>query len=79
MMDYAIAIRSYRREQIVNEKTLPLLKRGNVPAKRVRIFIDDDAEYRLYKPAIADTPSRLLGSLQRQGYSRQAQLHPRLL
>jgi hypothetical protein len=52
-MDYIIAIPSYKRYKELNTKTLKLLKRYNIPSKKIYIFVADDNEKSEYEKYIS--------------------------
>lgn len=50
--DYVVAIPSYKREEIINEKTLKMLKDGGVKASRIFIFVANEAERKIYEKTV---------------------------
>lgn len=46
--DYIIAIPSYKRNKLIQEKTLKLLKQYKIPNKIIFIFVANTTEYKLY-------------------------------
>jgi len=60
MIDYQIAIPSYKRASTIGQKTLALLQRYRIDPKRVTIFVANDDEYRDYQAALAGTPYKRL-------------------
>ena len=46
---YKIAIPSYRRQHILVEKTLAMLKTAKIPLTRVHVFVADDEDFLAYK------------------------------
>lgn len=50
--DYIIAIPSYKRPQILSQKTLTLLKASNISPSRIYIFVANKEEAALYKSQI---------------------------
>lgn len=52
---YVVAIPTYNRSEIIAKKTLETLKKGNVPAKCIYIFVANDAERDAYANAIPST------------------------
>lgn len=49
---YVIAIPSYRRTQILVEKTLAMLRSTKIPLTRVHVFVADDEDFVAYKAAL---------------------------
>lgn len=43
-----IAIPTYKRYQIIQQKTLPLLERNHIPIELIHLFVADQNEYELY-------------------------------
>eukprot|EP00438_Fugacium_kawagutii_P017874 Skav216094 [mRNA] locus=scaffold2042:219698:224820:- [translate_table: standard] len=59
---FYVAIPSYQRVEIIQEKTLALLRQQRVRPDRVYIFVADDAEYQQYFRAIGkDWPNIVVG------------------
>lgn len=56
MIDYEIAIPSYKRPETIKKKTLKVLESYNIDPKRITIFVADDVEYELYAKSLKDTP-----------------------
>lgn len=54
MIDYRIAIPSYKRAETVQQKTLKVLESHNIPPERVTIFVADNEEYEIYSEALKD-------------------------
>lgn len=54
MIDYQIAIPSYRRPERIGSATLPLLARSGVDMSRVTVFLADDDEVAAYRTVLAD-------------------------
>ena len=52
MIDYKVAIPSYKRSKTVQDKTLKVLERYNVPPEKVTIFVADEDEYAVYTEAL---------------------------
>lgn len=59
-MNYRIAIPSYQREDILQQKSLKYLKECNIPSKIIDIFVANEEEYALYKENL---PQKLYGNL----------------
>lgn len=59
-MDYAVAIPSYRRAKILEEKTLAMLQKGGVAADRICIFVASEEEGAAYAAAL---PKVLYGKI----------------
>ena len=53
--NYVVAIPTYNRSEIIAKKTLETLKKGNVPAKSIYIFVANDAEHDAYANAVPST------------------------
>ena len=51
-MKYVVVIPSYQRADILNEKTLMMLKEGGVPKNRIHIFVANNEEKSDYEAAI---------------------------
>ena len=49
---YIIAIPSYKRSDIIQTKTLAVLKKHNINPSRINIFVANEEEYKIYKEAI---------------------------
>ena len=54
MIDYQIAVPSYKRPETIKNKTLALFERHNVPPERVTIFVADADELKDYALALDD-------------------------
>jgi hypothetical protein len=52
MVNYVVAIPSYKRAEAISEKTLKTLKEGGVPKFRIYIFVANKAEAAMYEEAI---------------------------
>tara|TARA_B100001057_G_scaffold491868_1_gene583053 strand:+ start:171 stop:974 length:804 start_codon:yes stop_codon:yes gene_type:complete len=52
MSNYIIAIPSYKRENIIKDKTLSTLQKYNINRKLIYIFVSDQLEYDIYNIAI---------------------------
>lgn len=52
MSSYVVAIPSYNRSNNIADKVLTTLREGNVPAKKVYVFVANRVEEELYKNAI---------------------------
>lgn len=59
-MNYRIAICSYKRSDIIQEKTLNFLKENNIPSNLIDIFVANKEEYEIYKENI---PSNIYNKL----------------
>jgi hypothetical protein len=53
-MSYLIAIPSYDRVRILQEKTLALLERNGIPKDSITIFVADEEQLALYKAELPD-------------------------
>lgn len=49
MVDYLIGIPSYKRPHVLKKKTLPLLKKYNIPKNIIHIFVANNEQYEDYK------------------------------
>ena len=59
--DYRVAIPSYKRAEILKNKTLKVLSESNVPSEKIDVFVADEKEKELYeKTLIAGTYSRII-------------------
>ena len=56
MIDYAIAIPSYKRTETIKKKTLKGLESYNIDPKKITIFVANDEEYKAYSNSLKDTP-----------------------
>ena len=56
MIDYKIAIPSYKRPETIKKKTLKVLESYNIDPSRITIFVADESEYEAYKFSLKDTP-----------------------
>lgn len=56
MIDYQIAIPSYKRPQVVCEGTLSMLERYGVDPDRVTVFVASTEEYLRYRAAMGNNP-----------------------
>lgn len=54
-MKYVVAIPSYKRSDLLKEKTLAMLKAGGVPKNRIHIFVANADEKEAYEKAIPKT------------------------
>lgn len=56
MIDYKIAIPSYKRHDIIQDKTLRVLKEYGIDPARIKVFInaEEEGEYENYTQALAD-------------------------
>jgi hypothetical protein len=53
--NYVIAIPSYNRAGIIQNKTLAILHQHSIPSKNIHIFVSDQDQYQLYKHNIPET------------------------
>lgn len=56
MIDYEIAIPSYKRPETIKKKTLKVLESYNIDPKRITIFVADETEYESYQYSLMHTP-----------------------
>ena len=54
MSKYYIAIPSYKRSKLIQEKTLKLLNKYNIDKSIIYIFVADDEEHEIYKLALPE-------------------------
>jgi len=52
-MNYKIAIPSYKREKILEEKTLSLLKKHKIPKEKIYIFVANEEQKELYVKSLS--------------------------
>ena len=52
MMDYVVAVPSYKREKLVQEKTLLTLKNGYVPRDKVTVYVANEDQREVYLKAL---------------------------
>ena len=52
-MDYIIAIPSYKRSQIIKNKTIKTLQEYNIPKEKIYIFVADEEEEVLYRQSLS--------------------------
>jgi hypothetical protein len=58
MIDYKIAIPSYKRAETIKNKTLTLMSQYNIDPERVTIFVANEQEYDTYHKNLSDTAFR---------------------
>jgi len=56
MIDYKIAVPSYKRTKTIQEKTFKVFEHHNIDQKRVTVFVADDEEFEKYSEALKDNP-----------------------
>lgn len=56
MIDYKIAIPSYKRPETIKKKTLKVLESYNIDPSKITVFVADESEYEAYKFSLKDTP-----------------------
>jgi len=49
MTDYVVCVPSYKRAEICNEKTLAMLKKNNIPASKIYVYVANQEEHEQYK------------------------------
>ena len=54
LSDWIIAIPSYKRPELISEKTLAMLKHYKIPHSKITIFVADEEEKKLYEEAIPE-------------------------
>jgi hypothetical protein len=55
MSDYVVVIPSYKRAQLCNDKTLTTLKKHNIPAKKIHVYVANKEEYDDYVKVLDKT------------------------
>ena len=56
MIDYQIAVPSYKRATTFRDKTATLLESFSIPPERVTVFVADESEKLRYEDALKDSP-----------------------
>jgi len=56
MIDYKIAIPSYKRPETIKKKTLKVLEGHNIPPEKINIFVANEEEFEIYSKSLKDTP-----------------------
>lgn len=56
MIDYQVAIPSFKREKTIQTKTLRVLQEHNIPPELVTIFTANEDQQRIYEEALKDHP-----------------------
>ena len=51
-INYKIAIPSYKRPEVIKQKTLKMLEEHNIPDSKITIFVADEIEYEIYKKSL---------------------------
>lgn len=59
-MDYRVAIPSFKRSELIQKRTLPLLLNGKVSSSKIDIFVADSDEEKLYESSI---PKEMYGRI----------------
>ena len=52
IMDYILAIPSYKRHETLKKKTLRVLKEYNIPKQKIYVFVANQSEYDLYNETL---------------------------
>lgn len=52
MIDYQIAIPTYKRKQVIKDKTLSVLAKYKIPTDRVTLFVADEEEKQAYQQSL---------------------------
>ena len=60
-MNYKIAIPSYKRPEIIKQKTLSLLKKYNIDNNKITIFVADENEKKIYKQSLKNEYKIIVG------------------
>lgn len=61
MHNYKIVIPSYNREKTIQQKTLATLKKYNIPASKIDIFVADSSQYEIYRNALGAEYNIIIG------------------
>jgi hypothetical protein len=56
MIDYKIAIPSYKRPETIKKKTLRVLEGHNIPPERITVFVANSEEFDIYSKSLENTP-----------------------
>lgn len=56
MIDYKIAIPSYKRPETIKKKTLRVLEGHNIPSERITVFVANSEEFDIYSKSLENTP-----------------------
>ncbi len=62
-MDYKIAIPSYKRYETIKDKTLKMLNEYNIDKKRIKIFVANKEEEKLYRESLNNEYKIVVGVL----------------
>lgn len=54
MIDYQIAVPSFKRAKTIQDKTFKVFEHHNIPPERVTVFVANDEEYAIYEEALRD-------------------------
>jgi hypothetical protein len=60
-MNYKIAIPSYKRPEIIKQKTLSLLKKYNIDNNKITIFVADEDEEKIYRQSLKNEYKIIVG------------------
>jgi hypothetical protein len=60
-MNYKIAIPSYKRPEIIKQKTLTLLKKYNIDNNKITIFVADEDEEKIYRQSLKNEYKIIVG------------------
>jgi len=58
MIDYEIAIPSYKRPETIKKKTLKVLESHNIDPDKITVFVANEEEYDAYSKSLSTTPIR---------------------
>ena len=70
-MNYEIAIPSYNRPELIQEKTLALLHRLNIPHEKITVFVADENEKRIYQNSHSKIVVGKLGLCNQRNFIRK--------
>lgn len=71
IMDYVIAIPSYRRPSLLRDKTLTMLRNKGIPRERIFVFVANQEEHLAYQLIDPDLYNELLVGVEGLVYQRQ--------
>ena len=60
LIDYVIAIPSYKRAETLRDNTLTLLRRQKIPPNKIYIFVGNQDEYEIYKKVLPKYYNRIV-------------------
>ncbi len=75
MLDWQVAIPSYRRAGLLTERTLPLLLDRGVSPERITVFLSDPGEADEYRAVVPEPVALVMGAPRLSGNRRAIQEH----